>query len=143
MQITSRFTIAVHVLTCIEYFSDIEKVTSNFLAGSIGVNPVIIRTVMGGLKEAGMIESSQGKSGITLAKKLDEISFYDVYKAIDNGHEGGIFNFHDNPNPDCPVGANIHKAMDERLLQVQNAMEAEMRKISVADVAADIHKAVE
>ena len=41
------------------------------------------------------------------------------------------------------VGANIHKAMDKRLLQVQDTMEAEMKRISVSDVAADIHKAVE
>lgn len=46
MQITSRFTIAVHIITAIDYFKDTEKVTSNFLAGSVGTNPVIIRTVM-------------------------------------------------------------------------------------------------
>ena len=41
MQITSRFTIAVHVLTAIEYFKDMDRVNSEFLAGSVGVNPVI------------------------------------------------------------------------------------------------------
>ena len=83
MQITSRFTIAVHIITAIDYFKDNEKVTSNFLAGSVGANPVIVRNVMGNLKEAGIIDISQGKSGITLVKKLDEITFYDVYKAVD------------------------------------------------------------
>ena len=141
MQITSRFTIAVHVLTAIEYFSETEKVTSNFLAGSIGANPVIVRNVMGGLKEAGMIEISQGRSGIFLAKKLDEITFYDIYKAVDGADDEGIFHFHEKPNPACPVGANIHKALDDKLLQVQGAMEAEMKKITVADVAKEIHKA--
>ena len=141
MQITSRFTIAVHVLAAIEYFGETEKVTSNFLAGSIGANPVIVRNVMGGLKEAGMIEISQGKSGISLAKKLDDITFYDVYKAVDCVDDEGIFHFHEKPNPNCPVGANIHSALDGRLLQVQSAMEAEMKKITIADVAGDIHKA--
>lgn len=142
MQITSRFTIAVHILTAIEYFSETEKVTSNFLAGSIGANPVIVRNVMGSLKEAGMIEVSRGKSGIALAKSLDEITFCDVYKAVDPFNGEGLFHFHEKPNPDCPVGHNIHKAMDERLLQVQNAMELEMKKITVSDIAKDIHKAV-
>ena len=45
MQITSRFTIAVHILSCIDYFEGRETVTSNFLAGSVGVNPVIDRDV--------------------------------------------------------------------------------------------------
>ena len=31
------------------------------------------------LKEAGIIDISQGKSGITLAKRLDDITFYDIY----------------------------------------------------------------
>lgn len=38
MQITNRFTIAVHILSCIDYFKGRETVTGNFLAGSVGVN---------------------------------------------------------------------------------------------------------
>ena len=83
MQITSRFTIAVHMLTAIDCFKEPEKRTSSFLAGSIGVNPVIVRNVMGQLKEAGLISSSQGRSGMSLKKDLKDITFYDVYKAID------------------------------------------------------------
>ena len=135
MQITSRFTIAVHIITAIDYFKDNEKVTSNFLAGSVGANPVIVRNVMGNLKEAGIIDISQGKSGITLVKKLDEITFYDVYKAVDCVNDEGLFHFHENPNPDCPVGRNIRKALDEELFSIQNAMEDQMRRITVADVA--------
>ena len=56
MQISSRFTIGVHILAVIDYLGDSEKVTSSVLAGSIGVNPVIVRNVMGSLKEAGIIQ---------------------------------------------------------------------------------------
>ena len=84
MQITSRFTIAVHIITAIDYFKDHEKVTSGFLAGSVGANPVIVRNVMGNLKDAGIIDISQGKSGISLARSLDDITFYDIYKAVDS-----------------------------------------------------------
>lgn len=142
MQITSRFTIAVHIITAIEYFGDSEKVTSKFLAGSVGANPVIVRNVMGDLKEAGIIAVSQGKSGIELSKDLSDITFYDVYKAVDPIGEEGLFHFHENPNIDCPVGRNIHKAMDDRLRRIQDSMEDEMRGITIADVAADIYKAV-
>lgn len=137
MQITSRFTIAVHIITAIDYFKDSEKVTSNFLAGSVGANPVIVRNVMGNLKEAGVIDISQGKSGITLAKKLDEITFYDVYMAVDCVNDEGLFHFHENPNTDCPVGRNIHKSVDGKLMKVQQAMEDEMKRITLADVVTD------
>lgn len=142
MQITSRFTIAVHIITAIDYFKDSEKVTSSFLAGSVGANPVIVRNVMGNLKEAGIIDISQGKSGIALAKRLDEITFYDIYKAARCVNEEGLFHFHENPNTDCPVGRNIHRAVDGKLLKVQQAMEAEMKQITLLDVVEDTRKEI-
>ena len=138
MQISSKFTIAIHLLAVIHYLGEEGKVTSSVLAGSIGVNPVIVRNVMGNLKEAGLINISQGKSGITLSKKPDEITFYDVYKAVDCVKEEGLFHFHENPNPECPIGRNIHTAMDAKLDRIQASMEAEMRGITLADVMTDI-----
>ena len=138
MQIASRFTIAVHIVTCIAYFQNKASVTSNFLAESVGVNPVIIRNVMARLKEAGLIEISQGKSGITLPRPLDGITLYDVYKAVDSVDEAGLFHVHENPNPDCPVGRSIHHALGVRLRMVQDAMETELRRYTLADVAADM-----
>ena len=111
-----------------------EKVTSSFLAGSVGANPVIVRNVMGNLKESGIIDISQGKSGITLAKQLDEITFFDVYKAVDCINDEGLFHFHENPNMECPVGRNIHKALDDELFNIQSAMENQMKSITIADV---------
>lgn len=143
MQITSRFTIAVHIITCIHCFQDDYKVTSNFIAGSTGVNPVIIRGVLSQLKAAGMIHVRQGASGITLAKPLEEITFFDVYEAVDSVKDEGLFHFHENPNPDCPVGKNIHFALDRRLAQVQTAMENELKQIRLSDVAADVQAKIE
>lgn len=142
MQITSKFTIAAHIIAAIDYFKDSEKVTSNFLAGSVGANPVIVRNVMGNLKESGIIAISQGKSGISLAKELSKITFYDVYKAVDCVDDSGLFHFHENPNINCPVGRNIHSAMDEKLQRVQSIMENELSRITMADVVADVRKAV-
>ncbi len=117
--------------------------TSSFLAGSVGANPVIIRTVMGKLKGAGIITISRGRSGITLAKKLSEITFYDVYRAAECVNGKGLFHFHENPCADCPVGKNIHSAMQSRLQSVQDAMEKQMKAITIADVAADIRKKIQ
>ena len=100
----------------------------------------MIRNVMGNLKEAGLISISQGKSGISLKKTPGQITFYDVYKAVDSVNEDGLFHFHENPNPECPIGRNIHKAMDSKLERVQMCMEAEMRKITLADVMTDIQR---
>lgn len=138
MQLSSKFTIGVHLLAVIDYLGEDEKVTSNILASSIGVNPVIVRNVMRNLKEGELISVSQGKSGISLTKTPDQITFYDVYKAVDCVKDEGLFHFHENPNPECPIGRNIHKAMDSKLKRVQRCMEDEMRKITLADVMTDI-----
>lgn len=138
MKLTSKFTIAVHIITAIDYFRDMEKVTSNFLAGSVGTNPVIIRNVIGDLKNAGIIDISQGKSGIKLSRSMSQISLFDVYKAVGCVDDSGLFHFHEKPNTDCPVGKNIHRALDFRLQKVQLVMENELRKITLADVAEDV-----
>ena len=68
MQFSSRLTIATHILLCIEIFKDDYKVTSNFLAGSINVNPVIVRNILGLLSSAGIVEIKAGIGGASLAK---------------------------------------------------------------------------
>lgn len=134
MQISSRFTIGLHILTAIDTFQNENKVTSDFLAGSIRTNPVVVRRILGQLKKAGLIESSQGVAGITIPKPLEEISFYDVYAAIEPVEEGDLFRFHDSPNPDCPVGRNIHTLLDGKLREIQDAMEEKMRQYTLADL---------
>ena len=140
MKLTSKFTIAVHILTAIEYFGNTETVTSQFLAGSIGANPVIVRNIVGDLKKAGMIDISRGKSGMSLAENLKNITLYDVYKAVNAVAESGLFHFHESPNEHCPVGRHIHEALGGKLSRVQTAMEEELRRMTVADVAGDLKR---
>ena len=89
MQISSRFTIAIHSLAVIYLYQDQQRVTSNFLAESIQVNPVVVRSVLSGLKAAGIIESRQGSGGSRLAKPLDAITFYDIYVTVDSVDKDG------------------------------------------------------
>ena len=142
MQITSKFTVAVHILTCIDIFDGQMRVTSDFLSGSTGVNAVIVRGVLGQLRNAGIVETRQGSGGAHLAKALDEITLYDIYKAVDCIDDEGLFHFHENPNVDCPVGRNIHKAMDGRLKAAQAALENELKSTTLAQVVADTRKEI-
>ncbi|MBR4606928.1 MAG: Rrf2 family transcriptional regulator [Lachnospiraceae bacterium] len=134
MQISSRFTVALHIFTAVDVFKDDYKVTSDFLAGSIGTNPVIIRKLLTQLKNAGLITVARGTGGIELTKELSEISFYDVYQAIEPLEGGDLFRFHEAPNPQCPVGRNIHALLDGKLQNIQEAMESEMKKYTLQDL---------
>lgn len=141
MQISTKFTIAIHILTAVEYFGGSMKVTSDLLSASIGSNPVIIRNIMSDLKKAGLIETKRGPGGITITRPLDQITFYDVYEAVEK-NKTELFNFHNNPNPACPVGRNIHAALDDKLAEAQKDFEDDLRKFTVADVVGDLHKEI-
>ena len=143
MQITSKFTIAVHILTCIDIFEHQQRVTSEFLSGSTGVNAVIIRNVLAQLKTAGIVSTRQGSGGAHLARPLTEITLYDVYKAVDCIDEKGLFHFHENPNALCPVGRNIHKVMDGRLQTAQSALENELKAVTLAQVTEDTKRIID
>lgn len=137
MQISSRFTLAIHMLACMDTFQGEHKVTSDFLAGSTNVNPVIVRRILGQLKAAGLVTVVRGSGGASIAKPLCEITFLDIYRAVDCVESGELFHFHENPNTDCPVGRNIHSVLDEKLLRVQRAMEEELASITMEDVIRD------
>lgn len=136
MQISSRFTMAIHMFACIDTFKD-RKMTSDFMAGSIGTNPVIIRKLLQKLKAAGLITVSRGTGGVEVTRPLEEITFLDIYKAVECTPEEELFHFHENPNPLCPVGRNIHHVLDDKLARVQAAMEKELAAITLADVKKD------
>lgn len=142
MQISSRFTIAMHIFACIDVFEKDYKITSDFLAGSINVNPVVIRRLLQQLKAAGLINVARGSGGASIAKPLNEITFYDVYMAVECVEENKLFHFHENPSTVCPVGRNIHNGLDDKLDRVQSAMENEMKKITVKDVKDDITRRI-
>lgn len=142
MQISTKFTIAIHILAATEFFGKDGKVTSDLLSSSIGSNPVIIRNIMSDLKTAGLIETKRGPGGITITRPLDQISFYDVYEAVEKNKDE-LFNFHDNPNRECPVGRNIHATLDLQLGEAQKDFEEALKKYKLSSVVHKIHEQVD
>lgn len=139
MQISSRFTIAVHIFACIDTFQNETKITSDFLAESVNVNPVIIRKILSQLRNAGLVRVQRGSGGASIAKDPKDITFLDIYHAVECIENGELFHFHENPSQQCPVGRNIHHILDDKLKQVQDALENELKHITLADVLQDTH----
>ena len=130
---------AIHMFACIDTFKD-QKMTSDFMAVSIGTNPVIIRKLLQQLKAAELISVSRGTGGVTIQRPLEEITFLDIYRAVEFTPKEELFHFHENPNQKCPVGQNIHTVLDEKLKVVQEAMERELASVTLADVKQDLSK---
>ncbi len=138
VQFSSRFTIATHIMLCIAMFENECKITSNFLSNSINVNPVVVRNILGTLSRAGVVEIKQGIGGAFLKKPAEEITLLEIFKAVEK--EEPLFHFHENPNPDCPVGRTIHSVLDGRIEAVQSAMENEMKNVTLFQLLEDTKK---
>lgn len=116
-----RFQIAIHILTLLDKGRG-ELLSSEYMAGSMNINPVIVRKEISNLRKAGFIDSKEGKNGgYTLAKDAAKISLADVYRAL--GSTEIIGRSRNTPNPDCPVGRDIqgyieklNQQLDQELL---------------------------
>lgn len=137
MQVSSRFTIALHIFAAMDFFKDTNKITSDFLASSVNVNPVIIRKIMSQLRDAGLVKIQRGTGGIELTKKPEDITFLDVFNAVESLENGQLFHFHENPAAACPVGGNIHNILDGKLADIQSGLEDKLRSYTLADVIRD------
>lgn len=103
----------------------------------LGRHPVIIRKLLQQLKAAGLIEVQRGTGGVVITKPLNEITFLDIYRAVECTPDEELLHFRENPNHKCPVGRNIHHVLDDKLARVQEAMERELAAITLADVKKD------
>ncbi len=140
MQITSRFSIAVHVLTCVGEFLGERRATSEFLAGSVNTNPVVIRRILGQLKAAGLVTVDRGTGGVAPTRPFSEITLLDVFRAVEPLENGRLFSVHANPNADCPVGRNIHRVLAPVLGEAQAALEKSLESHTLADVIRETDK---
>lgn len=97
MQIPSRFSIAIHICMCLEFFNEdsgfnagkspkqkkhCKPMTGEALAESVGAHSVIIRNIIANLKNAGLVETRRGGSGARLAKSAKDISLLDIFNAV-------------------------------------------------------------
>ncbi len=139
MQASTRFTVAVHIIVCIDICEGEHGMTSDLLAKSIGTNPVVVRNILGQLKKAGLIETTRGcKSGITIPKPLSEITFCDIYKAVESPNEESVFQFHDNLNMQCPIARGIHPVLDDRVREIDESFMDILSGYNMKDVADDM-----
>jgi Rrf2 family protein len=133
MKITNHFPMAVHILLSLAVLTD-HKQTSDFIAGSVKTNPVIIRKILGQLQSAKLIRTQAGAGGSTLLQKPRDISLLDIYAAVNPAQSASLFNFHKRPNQKCPVGQQIHAVLDEHLQGAQQSLENYLKNVSLADL---------
>ncbi|MET4118427.1 Rrf2 family protein [Bradyrhizobium sp. JR4.1] len=136
MPTSTRFAVAVHILTGLAV-SDGKPLRSEDLARSANTGAVVIRGLLSRLSDAGLTRSQLGAGGGSLlAKPAKKIRLLDVYAAVEDTE---LFSLHRTPPCEsCAVGGNIIAAIQPALDRARKALEAELAKTTVADVAAEV-----
>jgi len=127
-----RFATALHILTLLTYKKG-ELLSSEFIANSINLNPVIVRKQIADLRKFGFIDGKEGKGGgYSLGKPASKILLSDVYRAV---IETPVLGRSNDPNPDCPVGKEINSHLNDLFIKADEALLKQIGKISVAEFA--------
>ncbi|CAN5595640.1 Rrf2 family transcriptional regulator [soil metagenome] len=139
MAANSQFAIAVHVLTILAKSGE-ERVSSDYLAGSVNTNPVVIRRLLKNLQEAALVVSQVGATGGTsLAKSPKNIRLSEVYKTLPCGE---VFALHSKEaNQDCPVGKNMAAFLCSLQKEIDKSIEEKLNQYTLRDVIEKIEEA--
>jgi Rrf2 family protein len=131
--ISSRVAVAVHVLAFMTRKGS-EPVTSERIAASVNTNPVVVRRIMGALRNAGMVSVQPGVGGgATLARDPAEITLLDVYRAVEERDE--LFSLPAQaPAAECSVGGHIRGVLGPIFCQAHRAVEGVLAGVTIEDV---------
>ena len=139
--ISSRLAVAVHILGYLVRKGG-EPTASPEIAASVNTNPVVVRRLIGLLREAGLVTVQQGATGgAVLAKPPERISLLDVYRAVDPPDD--LFSMHAHcPDRGCGIGAHIQDTLRCVFGRAESALEKELASVTVRDVYLDVsHRA--
>lgn len=133
--ISGKFAITLHILTLLAKSPD-EFLSSEYLAGSMNINAVLVRKEVANLKKHNMVESREGKYGGTkLLKPAHEITLKDIFcMTFDSVNLGYSKN---DPNPKCPVGKNINQNLNNLYQNINHTISGQLEKISLLDFTKD------
>jgi len=136
MKRNSRLSLALHTLG--HMAGDPQQMrTSADIAEHAGTNPVVVRRVLGKLREAGLLASEKGHAGgWRLARAPEEITLADVYIALD---ESLVASDPDEGAPNCSVEHVLQKTVGSVLEDVERSLIERLAQTTIAEVRGPRH----
>jgi len=140
MQTNTKFAVAIHSLVLMEVFpawNNGNCLSSGAIAESVRTNPVVIRRVMGALRERGLVRSQSGPGGgWKLSRPSEEINLREIFEAV---QDDSIFALPRHElSPECPVGAWLPSVLVSCFAEAEQAMLERLATVSIADVVESV-----
>lgn len=131
-----RFAVAVHVCALLALEEEVAR-TSEWIAGSVNTNPVVVRRILSALAKAGLVVSTRGSTGGSLlARSAKAITLLDIQRAVDEEEAPALHN--QPPNPACPVGRGVGPVLVRVIERCEAAKETILATTSLSEVVAAI-----
>jgi Rrf2 family protein len=113
--------------------------TSESLASAMQTNPVVVRRLMTGLREAGFVASAKGHGGgWVLSCPLHDVTLGDIHAAL--GSPGLLAFGNRTESPGCLVEQAVNAALDHACQEAEALLLARLGQVTLADLSNDFHR---
>jgi Rrf2 family protein len=130
---SSRFSVSIHILTLLAR-EEGEILSSDYIAGSININPAMVRKELINLRKHSMIGSKEGKNGgVYLSRPPREIYLSDIYQAVNQMDLLGKSK--NKPNPHCQVGKQINTHLKNLYAEAEKALVSQLGRVTLKKFA--------
>ncbi len=137
MKRDSRLSGVLHVL--LHMAEENRPMTSEQLSRTLSTNPVVIRRIMAGLRDMGIVQSERGHGGgWTISRDLASVSLRDVYTALGEPMVFALGNRQE--MPDCLVEQAVNAALNDAFREAEALLIQRLGEVTLADLAADFHE---
>ena len=131
MKRNSRLSLALHTLGHMAGDPDSMR-TSADIAEHAGTNPVVVRRVLGKLREAGLLTSEKGHAGgWRLARAPELITLADVYLALD---ESLVATGGEEAASTCSVEHVLQRKVASVLEEIEHSLVERLAATTIAEV---------
>lgn len=135
MKRSSRLSLALHALVHL-HAQPGRQLTSAALASCLMTNAVVVRRVLGELREAGIVAATKGPSGgWSLARPAETITLREIYEAM--GERLLVRTESDPGDPGCAIVRSVDRVMHEFLDDAEALLAARLGRVRLSDVARD------
>lgn len=133
MKKSSRLSLALHALVHLHLQPDI-AMTSATLAQCLMTNPVVVRRVLGALRDADIVSAAKGRDGgWRLRRPADQISLHAIYVAL--GESLLIRTESDPGDQQCGIVRAVDGVMGDFLADAEALLAARLTRVTLADIA--------
>jgi len=114
-------------------------VTSEVLAKAMDTNPVVLRRLMGGLRDHGYVQSEKGHGGgWTLACDLSKVTLLDIYTALGSPSLLAVGNRTEAPG--CLIEEAVNAALDRSFQAAEALLLERLGEVTLATLSADVSR---